>query len=320
MITEAKISLRKALDDYYCPPRVIEKTTYSRYVSDCNRWEKHTLNPDVRAIDTALILDFRRKLLAEKLSVNTINPGLKTIHCILLACVKARIIAEVPEFGVPLQQVNPTPAPVPFADLEAILDHTHVAQWPLDQGYWRRFIGFVYLTGLRRGDLREVRREHCSRHKIEFEASKTSKTHIFPMPAWLWRLIEPEPPGRLFPVNPKQIYQELKRIATAASVDYISPKKLRILSVNEWETAHAGCGAVIQGGSIPGWSKATGNYMTTHGLLFRGIDKLKVPRSLLTPEERDREQSDRLKWIQAFERLPASARNHLLGITETMIQ
>lgn len=317
---ERVISIRVALDEIFCPPRIIREKTYNRYVYDCNRWEKYTVDPDVRRIDQITILDFRKKLIEKGLSVNTIIPNLKTIHYILLACQKKGLIKEVPDFGVPLEEEAPSPDPIPFEDLIRFLENTHVAKWPADTDYWKRYIGFAYLTGLRRDDLRHIERKHCNQHRIKYKASKTKKTHIYPMPGWLWRMIEPQPAGRLFTVGAKNIYREMGRICEAAGIEYFTPKNIRVLSINEWESARENCGAVIQGGAIKGWSKATGNYMTTHGLLFKGIHKLRVPRPLLTEEERKQEVTERQRWQQMFEKIPANMREHILGLGENMIQ
>jgi|GEM_PF-6209822 len=314
------ISLRVALDEHFCPPRIIRDGTYNRYVYDCNRWEKFTDDRDVRGIDTPMIWGFRKKLIAAGLSVNTIIPNLKTVYYVLVACQKAGVITEVPDFGVPLEDEPPSPDPIPFDNLNRAIENTHAAKWPADPDYWKRYIGFAYLTGLRRDDLRHIKREDCNQHRIKYKASKTKKTHIYPMPGWLWRMIEPQPTGRLFTVGAKIIYRELGRICEAAGVEYFTPKNIRVLSCNEWETARENCGAVIQGGAIKGWTKATGNYMTTHGLLFKGIHRLRIPRSLLTEEERNKEVADRQRWQQMYEQLPAQMREHILGLGENMVQ
>jgi len=312
------ITLRTALDEYYVTDRVIEQSTYKRYVYDCNRWEKYTRNPDVRDVTEEVILKYRKKLLSKKLSVNTINPNLKTIYYLLKTCLGEGLLETLPKFGVPMQQTAPLPMPIPFSNLEKFLEFTHVASWPADSGYWNRYIGTAYLTGLRRGDLRRITREDCSRENIQFKAKKTGKTHYWPMPDWLWRMIKPQSSGVLFPVDPKQIYQEMRRIAKAAGVKYFSPKDLRILSSNEWENAWPGAGAVIQGAAIPGWTKATVSYLTTHGLLFRGIENLKAPEPLLSEAEKNKGQSDRIKWQKAFEQLPQVTREQLLGIADSL--
>lgn len=313
------VTLRVVLDEYYVTDRIIRQNTHDRYGFDCKRWEKFTNDPDAREIESNDILGFRNRLIKEKYSVNTIIPNLKTIYYLLKTCKNEGLIGEIPDMGVPIPEEPPSPDPIPFENLERFLEFTHVAHWPNETDYWKRYIGFAYLTGLRRGDLLEITRDHCSAKQIKYKASKTKKTHIYPMPAWLWRMIEPQPAGRLFPVNPKQIYQEMKRISAAAGIDYFSPQDLRILSSNEWETARAGCGAVIQGAAIKGWSKATENYLTTHGLLFRGIGNLKAPNPLLSEAELDKELSDRVRWDQAFEMVPASMREHILALTESIV-
>ncbi|QDV49517.1 site-specific integrase [Gimesia fumaroli] len=267
-----------------------------------------------------MILSFRKKLIDDNLSINTIVPNLKTIYYVLVSCQKAGLIKDVPDFGVPLEEEPPTPDPVPFDDLARFLEHTHVAKWPLDPEYWNRYVGFAYLTGLRRDDLKAIERKHCNEHRIKYKASKTKKTHVYPMPVWLWRMVKPQAAGRLFTVSPKRIYREMRRICNAAGIEYFTPKNIRVLSCNEWESARENCGAVIQGGAIKGWSKATGNYMTTHGLLFKGVHKLRIPSPFLTEEERNKEVNDRQRWHQMFEKLPTQMREHILGLGENMIQ
>lgn len=313
------LTLRQALDEHYCKDRLIEVSTYKRCVSECNRWERFTDNPDCNDIDKETVTDFVQVLREEGYSANTIGPNIKMIYYILSAAHSAGVISEMPVFDIQIRTEEPNPAPIPFEHLEAFLSHTDAAQWPLDREYWKRYIAFAYLTGLRRSDLRKVEKKHCSPHKIEIKANKTKKTHAYPMPFWLWRLIRDEPEGRLFPVNPKQIYQEMHRICNAAEVPYFTPKQLRILSVNEWENARECCGCVIQGAAIKGWSKATGNYLTKYSLLCRGIDKLRVPRPLLTEDELNKENADRSRWYDAFDKLPQNARENLLALTSTMI-
>ena len=94
--------------------------------------------------------------------------------------------------------------------------------------------------------------------------------------------------GRFLHVGVKQLRDGLRLFCGRARVKPITPQAIRRLSAKEWERAHAGCGAVILGHAVPGWSNATASYLDGSDLLRLGLPRLRLPGCIADAERQQR--------------------------------
>jgi integrase len=178
-----------------------------------------------------------------------------------------------------VRRVKPTPT---FAEFSRVIDAAawrsgHNAEW------WQRWLCWAYCTGLRRADLLHLRSESIRGDVMILEAGKTGKQQVIPLPARL-----PRGFGRFLHVGVKQLRFALRVFCGRAGVAPFTPQGIRRLAAKEWERSHAGCGAVILGHAVPGWSNATASYLDGSDLLRLGLPRLRLPAMIADPEREQR--------------------------------
>ena len=333
MIARATLTARDALRTYLSLHPRLRASSVREIGYHLNRWERDTENPDVQAITPDTFDAFRAKCRNAPLTVeNTVN----AVLAILGACYKRGLIERMPEPGVRLEIPEPNPQVVESEVLSKLYLRCDAAHWPGEsvprgQGrgsvsrpfpwapqFWQTFLVVAYFTGLRLGDLLQLRRCDFSEEVLAVVANKTRKTQTIPVHPVLRRHLNAvtwaganEP---LLPVG-KALYQmrrELRRICAAAGVENVTPKRIRVLAANEWERARPRAGDAILGHSIR--RRVTRHYIRPTLSLEEALPRLRVPTAFLTADELEHGQ-DRLRELQRlFERMPTDSQDLLLGM------
>lgn len=175
----------------------------------------------------------------------------------------------------------------------------------------RRWLAVAFVTGLRLGDLERLSPDG---REIVLDASKTGKRHVFPLPQPVARLCD----GSSLRAPRKRLLLELRALSDSARILKITPQIVRAFSATEWERARPGCGAVILGHALPGWSSATRYYLDPGQQLRLGLPNLRLPPSLLTPAERTEQASRESRLMAAFRALPDDTQRVAVDVVSAM--
>lgn len=284
-----------ALIDGYSAAKRISLGSKRRLGYELAIWLRCGGCSDVESITNVEIETWRTSAVAAGLRPRTIESVIATVR--LLATHHGQAV----DVGHRLRHV-PVPATTPaFSDFEKL-----VAAAPDHLRWW---LCVAYVTGLRLGDMERV----TPAAETIVTCSKTQKTQRFPVPACVMRLA-----GGSLNIPRKRLRAELKALCERCGVAVITPQVVRTLSAREWERARPGCGAIILGHALPGWSDATRYYLDPSEQLFLAIDNLRLPRSIMTAGEVAAVESGRAKLLSAFDRLPVEKRNSLVTVAVAM--
>lgn len=256
------LSIRDVFEQHYVPNHPqLKPRTLERYRLEILRWERFTRNPSVSEITTEVFNRFRRACLDYGLRATTIEAGIRTVLQVLrLAGPETErrqglgLIPRVPFVGHSLRAVF-RQKPVPTVDaLRRLCYHADHAIWPpnCDHGpWWRSYIGFSFVTGLRLTDMLTIQRRAWVADVVRWTAHKTDVEHVFVLPGWLMQWMDDLPVDGelLFPCRrlPCFVRRELSRICVAAQIDRITPHAIRRASVTEWSIVDRDCGQLIHG-------------------------------------------------------------------------
>lgn len=196
-----------------------------------------------------------------------------------------------------------------LSDLNAVIDAADHAEW-MSPNWWRTALCLAFVAGLRLGDLERFDRDMLDDDCIRWRAEKTGKVQRIPLPD----VIIPRLAGFRWTIGRKVLRRELNRLCDAAGVRRFTPQAIRRLSAQEWERARAGCGAIILGHDVPGWSKATASYMDKSHILRLGLPALRLPEWIDDGRSADREQS----LLSAFRRLGEPQQSALVQVASGM--
>lgn len=216
-------------------------------------------------------------------------------------------------------RIDPKPTPT-LNDLNRLITTAEPAA-ERSADWWKRWLSVAYCTGLRRADLLAFTVAQIIDGELAITAGKTGKRQVIPLPAGVISLL---PSGgditssqRPLHVGVKQLLRTLREWSGRAGLaPAVTPQALRRLSAREWERAHAGCGAVILGHDIPGWSKATAAYIDRADLLRAGLPRLRLPAHLGSDTEREQEQ----RLTTAFRRLSKDQRGSVCDVVNAMVK
>lgn len=201
---------------------------------------------------------------------------------------------------------RPRPPRIPtMQEFDAIIDEA--------DGWHRLWLAVAFVTGLRLGDLERLSPRG---DELIVDASKTGKRHVFPLPRPIARLCD----GRSLKAPRKRLLLELRALCDLANVPHITPQTVRAFSASEWERARPGCGAVILGHALPGWTKATAYYLDPAQQLRLGLPNLRLPPSLLTPAERTEQTSRETRLLTAFRALPDDGQRVAADVVAAMVR
>lgn len=245
------------------------------------------------------------------------NGGLqpRTIESVIRSVATLMKVANSPvEIGQPLRHV-PQPPDCPILEqFDLILQQCH------ETDPFRLWLAVAYVTGFRLADLMTITGSDVASGAVSRTAEKTFKAQPTQLPGCLRRIATGLPilGGRLSPATPRTIRKRLDRLCLQAGVPRITPQQIRVLAATEWERARPGCGAVILGHALTGWSAATYYYLRAQEQLRMGLPNLRIPDSLLTDGERRERESGELRLVETFRGLPENQRRSLVTVAEAM--
>lgn len=255
------ITIRQAFETHYVPNAQLAVRTLERYRLEILRWERQTPNPTIDQITTETFNRFRKACLTAGLKACTIEAGIRTILQILRLCGPESdrrqglgLIPRVPYVGKTLREQT-RQRPMPTVDqLRIACRLTDQAIWPPQASpdvWWRCWIGFAYVTGLRLTDMLTIERSALQGDVVHWTAHKTGHEHVFVLPDWLleWMQDLPNDSELLFPCRrlPCFVRRELKRLSLAAEIQNLTPHGLRRCSITEWSIVDSDCGKLIHG-------------------------------------------------------------------------
>lgn len=334
-VQPAPVTVRIAYVRFYLRRRSPTLSTQrDKHRPDVRRWQRVMGAPHITTITGDMLDEFRARCLAAGLAPATIEGTVGTVLAILRTCEECGVIDRVPGPGRRLPIPPPDPDCATLDELDAMLTHADAACWPLEDrtrrhhadgtiarnqagdaytvAFWRALIAVAYFTGARRSDLLRLQIGDVSGDRSHFVAGKTRKSHRIPLHPACKRTtlaFAPKCPADVpaFRIGLKQLAREMRAICDAAGIRSVTPQMIRRLSVNEWERARPGCGALIQGSGLRG-SGSLKYYLRPETVLEQGVDHLRVPGSLQTADEREREEEAERKLLQKFRGLDAAGR------------
>lgn len=281
--------------DAYCSDRRVSVGTHRRIGYELAIWFRLGGAGECTRIDRCQIDSWRDAAVASGLRPRTIESVIATVrnlasHAGCLVPVGRRL-RHVP-------QVRAVPA---FHEFSQLVESS--------PDWWRWWLMVAYVTGLRLGDLERV----SPQRETVLVATKTGKRQRFPLPECVLRLDR----GPLRKPR-KSLRLKLRAACMAFGIAPVTPQTIRTLSAMEWERARPGCGPIILGHALPGWSGATPYYMDGYDQLAQGLPNLRIPPCVLTPEERAAIESGESRLVSAFRRLTPERRESLVSVASAM--
>lgn len=252
-----------------------KRATHRRYLYELKMFARFS-GPLQIGITVQDLDDWRQRAVTGGLSPRTVESVISSVRTL------CRNAGNQLPLGTKLRIVRrakPTPT---FDEFCRVID---AACWRSgrDSEWWQRWLLWAFCTGLRRGDLLSLTDEAVRDDMLIVSAEKTGKQQVIPLPARL-----PRGCGRFLRVGIKQLRHSLRVFCGRAGVPVFTPQGIRRLAAKEWERAHAGCGAVILGHAIPGWSNATASYLDGSDLLSLGLPRLRLPPCIADAERQQR--------------------------------
>ncbi|MBL8820583.1 MAG: hypothetical protein JNL58_31460 [Planctomyces sp.] len=189
-------------------------------------------------------VEFRKLCLEKGLSHTTIEKTITDIGtCYRYLC------DAPPNVGRRLRRRRPRPNPVPMETLERI--------WPYCPQWLRQWLALTVWTGARLSDgMRMQKSLHdgglSDGEFIRFEASKTGRVHLWPIPSWLKQWLKPVelPFGRINQHSARVHRAVLTAVCDKAGVPIFTPKQLRQRAISQWARADGAAGALIHGKTL----------------------------------------------------------------------
>lgn len=197
--------------------------------------------------------------------------------------------------------------------------------------YWRAFLGALYFTGLRLGDVEGLKWNQVGEEEITIVAQKTGKCQTIPIHPvlrklldlirdtpvadwksypgrWRTRDTEPKRRERVFAHSRKLTHHAFWNIRKASGLPKFSAQCVRKLAARQYEAAHGGAGGILLGHSLG----VTGFYLSSVEILRTAQLKLAIPDCFadLAPKQPD------LSGI--FAGLTAQQQQVVLSILATM--
>lgn len=210
-----------------------------------------------------------RKLAMERgLSKVTIE---KRITDVMTVC--RYVSGTLPNSGRRLKRQRPTPTPSPLESIEKIF--LNVDEW------FQQWLVLTTWTGVRLTDsiLMQIqlrKTDISSEEFISFQATKTGKHHIWPIPDWLRPWLKPtgKLPYRCSTEWETKILRERLAVGCEkAGVPVFTPKNIRQRAVSQWTRANGAAGAIIHGKSLG----VMDSYVDQSQLLLETMPRVVMP-------------------------------------------
>lgn len=213
------------------------------------------------------------------------------------------VTGQSPGRGRRIPVPRPEPKPVPLSSIDAI--------WPHCAPWLRSWIAVTYWTGLRVSDSLRVCNMPAPPECLRFQASKTGRNHVWPIPEWLrqwWPEFFPLPKATDF--NLRLLRKSIADACTAASVPHWHPQQLRQRSITEWSRANATAGAIVHGCGLG----VLAHYVDPLSVLEAAAPRVRVPVAMLGSYQPASEDS----LLSAWRRCDPQARELVTATAERM--
>lgn len=198
---------------------------------------------------------------------------------------------------------RPEPKPVPLSSLDAIWKHC--------EPWLQSWLAVTYWTGLRISDSIRACNGTLPAECLRFQASKTGRNHVWPVPQWLrswWPETFPLPRATDF--NLRTLRRAIAAACTAATVPLWHPQQLRQRSITEWSRANATAGAIVHGCGLG----VLAHYVDPLSVLESAAPRVRVPASMLGTHQAAPEES----LLSAWRRCDPQARDLVTATAERM--
>lgn len=216
--------------------------------------------------------------------------------------------------GSPLAFPDKSPETVSLSDLSAVYEQTRIVKHP----WMRRYLKFAYITGLRVGDLINLKRSDVKDDVIEVVAQKTGKLQRFPrhyllMPnlantEWVIGHLHGGVQKRR---QAQTIRKRLRYFCDKAGVPHFTPHMIRKTAATEYEKAHPGSGAILLGHAHS--SITLKHYIDPCEILRTAQLSLAIPESMMTRSYRVQRDREDEKLLAAFSKLSDVERKALIS-------
>lgn len=277
----------------------IAPRTVKRYRHELARWKRLTGDPPLGDISTETYQRFRNASADIGHAAASTESTLRIVRQMMRCALAYGVIRMLPDRGRPRRIPSPEPHPPSIEEVDAFIRHCHVARWPRlhvsPPTFWRAWAAVEIWTGLRRNDaLWGLRWDHVRYQEsaIHFRASKTGKSHAFPLVEPIVRQLRNlKPPYGTEGIalvfgpsrSPHLVTREVAAICEAAHIRRLTPKCLRQYAVTSWTMVDARAGELIHGVGIP---RVLSHYLDRLAILRSVCEDIPLPSSLLTGPER----------------------------------
>ncbi len=218
-------------------------------------------------IQTEHFVAFRKAALAANLARYTIE---KVITDVATVC--RSVTRKMPDVGKRLRRTRPQPKPAPLDSIEAVFN--------VAPEFMQQWLVLTTWTGARLTDAMKLQAlvqsgQFEKTEFITFQASKTGKQHLWPIPDWLrpWlRKID----HTFKPVNSFQVRTHRNRLTeycAAAGVPIFTPKQIRQRAITQWTRANGAAGAIVHGKSLG----VMDSYVDQNELLLEAMPRVIMP-------------------------------------------
>lgn len=302
---DRKLTLRQAFDKHYDQTE-LRDSTKSLIHYTLLRWERLSGNPPLCKITNDVIAEYRQALIDFPYRPKTIESSWSMLRAIIRRMTKPETgsprglaIIDLVPWMKPVKAVHRLPRRVTMDDMSLWYIACHVAEFPKQAGfppadYWRCLIVVAYFSGLRKGDLFDMRMRDIdfAQQELHFMAEKTWKEMILPLHDCVIEHIKRISNGREF-VLPKMkkgggdFSHQWRKIADQAGVDHFTLNDIRRTACSEIDAVESGMGSTLLQHRPMG---VTGQfYLNKIPELRKCIDQMAVPISFKHgPRQADR--------------------------------
>ena len=317
------MTLAKALAMYVAQNNLAPKT--QRKLSHrLNCWQRHSAARTVAAITATAFARFREAAQAAGLAVRTIEEtvsdvgricGLKDVGPRLRGW-KRIVCRPVPEIEI----------------INRAYEGAGMAVWPnspksrtpelqtVDNGtFWRAYLAVGFHTGLRENDMRRITWDAIGLQRIDWQASKTKRPHVFPVDDVLRRHLEPlrstAMTDRVFPISDSQtrfVRAELKRISGDAG---LTAQPLRRASLTAWAQADRTACEIIHGCGLG----VLQHYLGADRILREAMLRRAWPVAFLTAEKRTAQKLKLDELNRLGQLMPSEQLDNLIKVGQAFV-
>jgi len=283
-------------------------------------WEQFSSDPALECLNTSVIRNFQAAAKQSGLAADTIETTISTIYRVLHAAHDEGLFDRIPKRPKRLHsQPSKTPR-ISLAEFDKFLQAIPeaVAECIRPPAWWQAFWGMIYFTALRLANVQQLEREQVTAEMVQVRQFKTGKIVQVPTHPVIWRMVRNLGVGeRLFRIDRKSLYRLTVRTCRIAGIRRISPQAIRVLSARQFERAHPGAGRLVLGRPLPG---ADGYYFDPPEILRSAIDKLQVPETLMTDEDRQSKLDREGALIGAFRGMKEHDRETVMRFVLSLVR